>query len=393
MNIGIITLYYKNFNYGGQLQAYALTKVVEKIVHNKYKIEQICYDTKKPGRVIITNDSIKNNFRKYNFIKQIQIILNKFWTLIQRKLFTTVNIPKKIIERNKIIEKFSNKIPHSKIIYNESNIELANKEYDIFIAGSDQIWNPMICYNKPAFFLDFSDCEKRKISYAASIARDDLIEKQIIEIKNLLENFDYISLRENNYGNLNLKNKKIEICLDPTLLLTNSEWTKICSKPLLNIPYIFCYIFSDDNKIRKFAKRLSKYLNIKLITLPYLSGHFRFNDLFFGDKRLFNVSPEDFLSLIKNAKYVITDSFHASVFSIIFQKQFYVFERIGSSEMGSRLETLTKITNTQSRYIRKHQEISIKNVINEVKLKFDNLSDLKQEINNSLNYLRKALIS
>ena len=101
---------------------------------------------------------------------------------------------------------------------------------------------------------------------------------------------------------------------------------------------------------RKIAKEFAKKLKLKIVTLPHLDL-IKKSDIFFGDCKLYNVSPQMFISLIKNAEYVLTDSFHAAVFSNIFKTKYYVFERVGTIEMSSRISTLLKITNTNERYL------------------------------------------
>ena len=257
--------------------------------------------------------------------------------------------------------------------------------------GSDQIWNPMICARQPAFFLNFASSGKKCISYAASIARNDLSFVQIETFAKLLARFDYISLRENNYNKIEIPPKKIECCVDPTLLLSQEEWNTLASSPRFSEPYIFCYIFGDDKKIRKFAMKLGKLKRLKLVTVPYLSGFFNFADAFMDATKLFHVSPSDFLSLIKNADYIITDSFHATVFSIIFHKQFYVFERKGSSNMGSRIATLTELSHTQSHFITENNNITIQEISAIAPLDFVHMDDLQVAIEKSISFLKSSL--
>lgn len=336
-NIGITTMFHNSENYGGVLQAYALAEVLSQM---GFQAEQI----------LIQSESKRSKQEKpLNICSELKRI-------IKRNIIRTLNkiilffLTKKLSQRSGAFEQFRDCVPHSEKIYTSLNIEECLKKYDIFITGSDQVWN-MNWYNRN-YFLDFVPRDKVKISYAASMPDVNISNEEKEIVKNHLESFDAVSVRESNTAIFleELTGKKTECVLDPTLLLGKEDWDKICSDKIVNYKYIFCYFLGDDMRERKIAKEFAKKLKLKIVTLPHLDL-IKKSDIFFGDCKLYNVSPQMFISLIKNAEYVLTDSFHAAVFSNIFKTKYYVFERVGTIEMSSRISTLLKITNTNERYL------------------------------------------
>lgn len=336
--IGIITHYYKSNNYGGLLQAFALCKLLTKY---GYSAEQICYDTtSSPYYTQGISDS------KIYAVKGI--IKNKLSSIYHK--FVDRNIHKKIYLRNSAIAKFAQRIPHSTTIYTDSTIKESNGTYDVFITGSDQVWN--LDWYFPAYFLDFVEKDKPKISYAASISKDTLSEVQKEIIKNHLLDYKAISVRELSSVELisDFANVDVKWVLDPTLLLTAEEWESICSERDITEKYIFCYFLGEDSQARHLAEEYARKHSLKVVTIPYLSGHYRKCDGDFGDIQLFDVDPGKFITLIKDAEVVFTDSFHATVFSNIFKKQYYTFERSGFTSMSSRIFSLIKLFQSETHF-------------------------------------------
>lgn len=336
-NIGITTRFYNNENYGGVLQAYALAEVLSQM---GFQAEQI----------LIKSESKRSKQAKpFNICSELKRI-------IKRNIIRTLNkiilffLKKKLTQRSIAFERFIDCVPHSEKVYTSSNIEESLNKYDIFITGSDQVWT-MQWYNS-SYFLDFVPRDKIKISYAASMPDVNISNKEKEIVKNHLESFDAISVRESNTVIFleELTGKKTECVLDPTLLLCKEDWDKICTERIVKDKYIFCYFLGNDMRERKIAKEFAKKLKLKIVTLPHLDL-IKKSDIFFGDRKLYDVSPQMFISLIKNAKYVLTDSFHAAVFSNIFRTKYYVFERDGTVEMSSRISTLLKMTNASERYL------------------------------------------
>lgn len=328
--VGIITHYYKSKNYGGVLQAYAL---VEFLKSKGFDAQQLCYK-RTPSK---SSEAVKlRNFKR----ALISAIAQKF---------LIIPIKKGLDKRNQSFDDFTQSIPHSKKVYTDKNIYESTHEYDAFITGSDQVWNPI--YYSPSFFLEFAD-GKNRISYAASIAHGNLSDNDKQIFKNHLKKFKAISLRENDVDLISsLTSVPVTWVIDPTMLLTSNEWDKVSSPRLIKEKYLFCYFLGRNDIQRKVATEFAKKHHLKVVTIPHLMGMFERSDAFFGDIKVLDASPADFISLIKHAEYVFADSFHATAFSNIYNKQYFVFHRSGFKGMASRIYSICELFGTQSRFL------------------------------------------
>lgn len=384
MKIGIVTHYYKSINYGGNLQAYALCRKLGE----EYDVEQIAIDvkTKKIKEKVFT----KNGF--LNILKEAKRQFGNFINFINLK--KDKKLAKGLQLRRHAISQFNQEeIPHSKIVYTLDKIHEANNDYEVFITGSDQVWHPK-AWNT-AYRLDFVDKKKLKFSYAASIARSSLNNKEKDILKESLKNFDAISVRENEAVNIIAPISPVQVhwVLDPVFLLTQKEWDDICSERQVKEEYIFCYFLGESQESRFIAKEYAKRCNLKLITIPYLLGKFRKCDYDFGDEKLYEVSPKEFISLIKHSKAVFTDSFHALAFSIIYRKNFYVFNRSDSKNMSSRITSMLSIIGAEDRLIEDKEKIfeldsiDYDSPLNRIeKMKVESIRFLNQALKKESNY-------
>lgn len=335
MNIGIVTHYYGSINYGGNLQAYALCAFLNQ---NDYA-EQITYKFQ---------DGYKKNIKeKVKYIlntktrSKFGIIYQYFYNKFRKKAIAQFSE-----QRKNAFEKFCKEfIPHSKEIYSAAELKNCVNNYDVFITGSDQVWNG---YNS-GFFLDFVPSEKYKMSYAASIAKTSLSSEEKEKFRESLKSFRAVSVREETAIDLleGLSPIPPELNLDPVLLLTRQDWEKLCSDRFPKEKYVFCYFLGPNSRARKAAKRFAKKIGVNVLAIPMW---IRKIDKKYTDKTIGDASPQDFLSLIRNAEAVFTDSFHATVFSIVFQKNFYVFNQTRKGDMSSRIVTLMKLFGMEERF-------------------------------------------
>lgn len=326
--IGIITFYHKNYNFGGLLQAYALPTAVKKYLG--ISAEQIDY-------VFMPEQELKAEKPKntVSISKVINLVGFLFFNRLKKNNFN---------KRKKAFDKFINDIPHSDRIYNYNNISEALKVYNAFICGGDQIW--IDCKKMPwfrtedsrVFTLRFVPEEVKKISYAPSMVVLELTDEFKKEFSIGVNRLDWVSVREKRSLPVlrKLTDKPVTVVVDPVLLLKESDWLKEVDYSGKNKKYILCYLLSDSISQRKAVTKLAKVLNCKIITFPHiLENIVRKCDLFFGDIHDYISGPREFIGLIKNADMVITDSFHACVFSMIFQTPFAVFERNKIGEKGN----------------------------------------------------------
>lgn len=369
--IGIITYYYNSINYGGVLQAYALVKVLEK---NNVVVEQISYDS--IGEKI---NEKGNNSIKYNIKQAIKKTIAAYLNFMLKKRYES-------------FYRFRDEIPHTPKVYNDSNIVEISRYYDIYITGSDQVWNTT--WYRPAFFLEFVPEDKKKVSYAASIGKKELTENESDIFKSALTGFSAISVREQDSVSLlsSMINMKTEWVLDPTLVLDKSDWDNLASRPIVKKQYIFCYFIGDGYKERKLAKRFAKEHNLCLVVLSHPAG-FNYSDLGFGDKKMYDAGPADFISLIKYADYIFTDSFHACVFSSIYHKQFFVFPRNGKKAMGNRIYSLLSLFNCVDHFCDTDEKQCMEYITNLQLISYKDLDKYDDMKNRSLRFIKEKILN
>lgn len=328
--IGIITHYYGSKNYGGVLQSYALCQFLK---NQGFDAEQIQFDKDK-------GESIKRRLGKaYRYTLSIPRRIK------YRRLY------KEIRGREAKFAAFRDgAICHSKEVFTQDSLNRLAKEYQLYITGSDQVWHPnAVC---DAYLLDFGIEGIKKMSYAASIAKDTLSAEESGRYKKAFKDYAAISVREKSAVELLRPITPVEIqwVVDPVFLLRREEWKSLVGSKCDSERYALCYFLGNDSTERKIAKEYAKCKNLKLKVMPFLNGEISEDDLDYGDERIINASPSEFVQLIQNAEIVFTDSFHATAFSLLFERQFYVFDRSFQSSMGSRIESLTELFSVQDHY-------------------------------------------
>ena len=374
---GILTLYYNNMNYGGLLQAFALPFVIQK--HIGIPAEQIRYSQQNTDTDLCTSKSKKS-------LSIYQLGINFFSALTSNK---------RSIRKESFLE-FMNDIPHSRNIYSHETIQQCNSNYEIFICGGDQIWNgEMVGEHLDVYTLQFVNQGLKKIAYSPSVAILHM-SKQVEDClgKGLL-GIDSISVREKSSLDIlkRLSDKKIEVVVDPVLLLNKSEWLEQSRPTKINGKYILCYLLGDSITQRKAVEIISKRLKLRIVTFPHIVNNVvRKCDLFFGDIKDYTSGPRQFLDLINNAELVITDSFHACVFSMIFETPFIVFERNKPSEKGNMN---SRIYDFLEEYHLENQLVNVEKAMNlsripEVDYSFAHEHWFHRR-NDSIEYLTRAL--
>ncbi|NLM48334.1 MAG: polysaccharide pyruvyl transferase family protein [Epulopiscium sp.] len=197
-----------------------------------------------------------------------------------------------------------------------------NNDYDYFICGSDQIWNGTMIRFDSAYFLSFVDNTEKKIAYAASFGKVDISDQEFEFYKRELNNINKISVRETSASVIVKKcsNKFAEVVLDPTLLLSGTEWKYISRKEKVpKEPYILTYCLSNNKEMQDFIKKLRLQTGYKVI------GISRGLVPMFRECAFAVPSPLEFVQLFSNASYVVTNSFHGTAFSTNLNKNFFTF--------------------------------------------------------------------
>ncbi len=305
MKATIITLALSN-NYGAVLQTYALAK----------KTQDLGVDT-----VVYKYNDTRRRTYGAPFYKKI---LSTAWHY-GRDAFS-------FWQKRKGFNDFrKNYIPFTKKRYhNNDELKNAPQNYDVYISGSDQIWNPDIFLYDTSYFFDFLPDDCKRISYASSFGKGTFNESHKEKCGELLSKYSNISVREESGVEIvkDLCGKEAECVLDPTLLLKASEWDKIAENAkskAKNFNGILCYIMPGDAKVVSTIVRVAEKLH-KQTGLPIKYIGIKEYDMFrFGVKKCdIFVSPMDFVAYFKNAEYVVTNSFHGTAFSLIYNKKFYI---------------------------------------------------------------------
>lgn len=304
--IGILT-FHRFINYGGLLQAYALCRTLNELNTDTYVIDY-------------TNEILENVGNSKIFCKHIT------WKRRIKKLFFARNTKKKEESFHQFIQK---NIKITKQTYTSiDELEKLNNEYDLFITGSDQVWNPKWPY-EPAYFLDFVKDNQKKVSYGASLGDRGIPEEKSKEYQKRLKTFWKIAVREQSDQKEieKLIQKKPVITVDPVLLLSKEQWEELIQEtPQIQQPYCLIYTVNEPKQLIKQAKNYAQKNHLDLIYLnPSFFQCFRVNN----GKKVKTATPQEFLKYFHDADAVFTNSFHGTVFSYLFEKNFYVETQSG----------------------------------------------------------------
>lgn len=318
--IGVLT-FHRADNYGAVLQTYALTHYITYFIREN-DLDASC------EVIDYRNDAIE---KRYNIRKLCEILRIK--TKIKHLLLDSH------LKRNRKNFQIFRKIylSVSNASYDRSTIYKSNEEYDIFITGSDQVWNGMLTNQDLSYFLDFCTEDKIRIAYAASVGFEKIFFDHYDEFEHLLEKFTFISAREDLLCD-GLKARGLTDTvkvLDPVFLLTADQYKCIESvKNLVDGAYILVYVIAFEKNIYRFAQKLSKKTGYKIVYINVDKTYKK------GVVNLRDVPTQHFLSLIKNAKYVVTSSFHGLAFSAIYNTCVYYQLSNSENNFNSRIITL-----------------------------------------------------
>lgn len=328
--VGIITIH-NSPNYGASLQSYALYKYIEQAGYDCEVIDlhRPCYDDFVPSKKYVPYRESK--------LKKLKQVLKK---IIRRK-------DKFYSERAKIkFDAFNTQIKMSKPYCGIDELYANPPRYDIYISGSDQLWNPAQPYCLEPYFLTFAPRGSKKLAYATSIGITELADKEKSDFRNWLSSYDAISVRERQAKILleSFIGREVKQVLDPTFLLDIDYWKSLAVYPDLKQPYFLLFTLSYQPVILEYALRLSREAGIRLISLGQLQPDAKNGEY----KTVKDAGPKEFIGYLANADMVITDSFHGTVFSIIMgSKNFYTYIAPGNKR-GSRITDLLTLFGLKS---------------------------------------------
>lgn len=267
---------------------------------------------------------------------------------IVRQAYQIAKLPGRLYDRltsrrKKVFDAFTAKyLPVTEKTYasNEA-LKTDSPEADVYIAGSDQIWNPVFQNGKdPAFFLDFVPEGKRRISYAASFAVEELSPENQSRMQPWLEKLDAISVRESSAVRIlsELGLESIHV-MDPVFLLSREHWAEMAVLPKEEA-YILVYDFDRSPVLEAMAKKLASETGRKIVSVFPMDG---------ADAVWKNMGPCEFLGAVQNAGIVLSNSFHATAFALIFQKEFYVLNR--QEKINTRMRDLLGSVGLEERLV------------------------------------------
>lgn len=372
-SVGIIT-YHQYYNYGTMLQALALQKKIDQL---GYRAELIDFKQ--------DNSRSKAEMLKLR-IKRIPVYLKE-----GRKYRILANSKEKIKQKNALFEQFYKANFHvGKTQYTTTQQLMEDPPvYDGYVVGSDQTWNPFVANAPDAFFLPFVKNSLKKGSYGPSLAVKSLPDGKEEEYRRKLSDFSFLSCREQDGAQLlsRITQKEVKCVLDPTLLVSAEEWAEYCGHEAPNEPYILVYFLGEKAEHRKIVDAIRKFTGWRTISLPaaYLEmGNDAYEKVWGG--------PKEFLSLIRGAALVCTDSFHGTMFSINFQRDFFAFCKSSDAEASSensRLYSALAIFGLSNRIIHHPGDLNLETMaIDYEKV----IPILEEERKASIAYLKNMLL-
>ena len=313
-SIGIITFLHNN-NFGSTLQAYALQKTVTGLgydcVHLDYRPD--------------SKEKILNLLRSGNDLKLVMEGLRK------RSVQAAQSGARSKAETFTVF--YRQRMRLTAVCRNRSELKKESGGKDILLCGSDQIWSPV--WLNPVYFLSFAGKEQKRIAYAASLGVRQLPkERKIRKIRALLKDFDAVSVREEEGARLlkEMTGTEAAVMPDPVCLLSRDDWEAIAETPDCKEPYILCYFIGESPEYWKRVDELQRETGMQVVILPVTAQSYEKTRYTLAD----GASPEAFLGYVRNAAAVCTDSFHCSLFTLIFGKMPRVFRRYREDDPESK---------------------------------------------------------
>lgn len=315
MKVGILTIF-RTGNYGGTLQAYALQQAIQENGFAEAEIinyscnsvkQKIDMDFLRKAGLFRTAVACAEKIYYYPRVKKVYAFVDSF---VPGKELTKAELPS------------------------------LNDQYDMFLSGSDQIWNPDIQQGDYSYLLDFVKSPEKKRSYASSFGTQKIADEYVAQYRELLNQYQRIAVRESNGQKLvkELTGREADLVIDPVLLLSPEQWEAKLPEPKYQKGYVFAYQLAHSPLIAEIVSKAAKEKHLKAIFVPFpILGVCKC-------RPVLNLSSLEWVRAIHDADYVIADSFHAAVFSILFKKPFYYV--ITSDTVRNRLSRLETLLGT-----------------------------------------------
>lgn len=366
MKIGILT-FHTPINYGAVLQAYALQKYLRSTYPN-YDIANIDFKTDEHIKRYRIWLPLRKNIFKYLFDQSC--VLRRYQALKERKerFRKFVEEEFNLTQRYETQEKLLSMIPSK----------------DVYIVGSDQVFHPSSPYLR-AYYLDFKKNKSKKIGYAPSFGMSEFSDTVKQKVTPYLIDFDTLSCREQDGAEFigSILGKSVPVVMDPVFLLSKNEWASMSIEPQFNKEYIFIYDLNGNEHLIQIAKQIQKQTGLPIVCQTQNASKF-----YPVEHQLYNSGPREFIGLIKNAEYVVTDSFHGTAFSILFNKEQYIYN--ARPKASSRIYSIMSKFGLQDRIIEFGASKKFSFNLHAEKRNFDK-QILEQEVSESKKFLHNAM--
>ncbi len=378
MKAGIITIH-NSPSYGASLQSFALWKYITlqgidcEIIdlHRPYQKDYVPSQKYKPYSIQNNKPSLKAKVK--GLIRRLFAVERHFYTDLSKQRF----------------DKFNSVVKYSRPYLGIDDLYQNPPEYDLYITGSDQVWNPFQPYCLEPYFLTFAPKGKRCISYAASIGISELPENVKVDFKKWIAHYDSIAVRELSAKRIldNITDKSISIVCDPTFLLTGAQWREIAVYPETKQKYILVFSLGKNTQLLDYATKLSQESGLQVLVVGMKNKSDEDKPYTIID----DAGPGEFLGYIANATMVITDSFHGTVFSIIMEAENFFTYISPDNKRGSRITDLLETLDLKDHLLYTSLSTSFSNlnslIINREKTSYF-IEKMKEE---SVKYLNENL--
>ena len=373
-------------DYGGMLQAYASFRKIKSLGYEPeaINVNALTSDIRKRKLKYFTQNILDSSIVK----EKSQVVIKKIRQRLNRELGSNLE------KRYTAFERFSQeKFKISREYESWDALSSGCQDYSAVVVGSDQLWLPSNIAGD-YYTLSFVPDSVKKIAYATSFGVSKIAKKQEEKARVFLTRIDYLSAREESGQKIirEYTGNNVPLVCDPTLLLSMEEWDEeIATDRIIAEPYIFCYFMGNNLWQRDFVKRIKEKTGYKIVALLHLDQYIK-SDEDYVDIAPYDVSPAGFINLIRNAEIVCTDSFHGTVFSFIYEKQFFTFKRFSDKatlSTNTRIDTLLMKLQVQNRLV--NENYTIDKILSK-KIDYSTINDSINKFKNiSLKYLISAL--
>lgn len=344
MKLGLC-LKYEQQNYGSKLQARATLQLFEELGHECHIIHYgkagLLFKLKALPRLI------NKTFRQDKLVE---------WN-IARSFKQHPELSEELQLRKKTFKEYDSRFFDKYEVYGAKYIDIQRiaNNYEAIVTCSDQLWSPS-GLGTNFYNLNFVPDNILKVSFASSFGVSKIPTYQRKATANYLQRIEYVSCRENRGAEIvkELTGRNVPVLMDPVFAFNKEQWAKIVpERNIFDKPYLLCFLLGDNVAYRESVKKFAADRGLKIVTLRFLDQYVEY-DATFGDIAPYDADPDTLLNILRNAEYVLTDSFHICAFSIIMHKQFAVFNRYSennTSNKNSRIDTVCGNLDLNSRRV------------------------------------------